>query len=94
MSPVFLGKVVTQFSRPEVDIILTKNTDISAGGIVCSSGVGGIYPKDLILGTVENTQESGKDVSFIAVINPQIKINELTDVFVITDFEGKNQITK
>ena len=58
----------------------------------CSSGVGGIYPKDLILGKVENTQESGKDVSYIAVVNPQLKINELTDVFVITDFEGKNQV--
>lgn len=71
---------------------LSKDTDISAGGVVCSSGVGGIYPKDLILGTVENVQESGKDVSYIAVVVPEIKINELTDVFVITDFNGKNQI--
>ena len=71
---------------------LSKDTNIAAGGIVCSSGVGGIYPKDLILGKVENTQESGKDVSYIAVVNPQLKINELTDVFVITDFEGKNQV--
>ncbi|MBR2591326.1 MAG: rod shape-determining protein MreC [Clostridia bacterium] len=71
---------------------LSKKTNISTGGIVCSSGVGGIYPKDLIIGKVENTQESGKDVSYIAVVNPQVKINELTDVFVITDFEGKNQV--
>ena len=73
---------------------LSKDTAIAAGGVVCSSGVGGIYPKDLIIGKVENTQESGKDVSFIAVVNPQIKISELTDVFVITDFEGKNQVAK
>ena len=71
---------------------LSKDTKISAGGVVCSSGVGGIYPKDLILGTVENVQESGKDVSFVAVVAPGVKINELTDVFVITDFNGKNQI--
>ena len=70
---------------------LSKDTDITAGGVVCSSGVGGIYPKDLILGTVENVQESGKDVSFVAVVNPGVQIHELTDVFVITDFNGKNQ---
>lgn len=73
---------------------LSKDTNIAAGGVVCSSGVGGIYPKDLILGTVENTQESGKDVSFIAVINPRVRINELTDVFVITDFDAKNQVSE
>ena len=73
---------------------LSKDTDISAGGVVCSSGVGGIYPKNLILGTVENVQESGKDVSFVAVVNPGVKISELKDVFVITDFSGKNQISE
>ena len=73
---------------------LSKNTAITAGGVVCCSGVGGIYPKDLILGTVENVQESGKDVSFVAVVNPGVVISELTDVFVITDFNGKNQITE
>ena len=73
---------------------LSKDTAISPGGIVCSSGVGGIYPKDLILGTVENVQESGKDVSFIAVVNPGVKISELTDIFVITDYSGKNIITE
>ena len=73
---------------------LSKDTDISAGGIVCSSGVGGIYPKDLILGKVENVQESGKDISYVAVINPGVKINELTDIFVITDFSGKNQVVQ
>lgn len=73
---------------------LSKDTDISAGGIVCSSGVGGIYPKDLILGKVENVQESGKDISYVAVINPGVKINELTDIFVITDFSGKNQVAQ
>ena len=73
---------------------LSKTTEISTGGVVCSSGIGGIYPKDLILGTVENVQESGKDVSFVAVVVPGVKISELTDIFVITDFNGKNQISK
>jgi rod shape-determining protein MreC len=71
---------------------LSKNTDISKGGIVCSSGIGGIYPKDLIVGTIENVQESGKDISYIAVVSPGIKINELTDVFIITNFNGKNEV--
>ncbi len=68
---------------------LSKDTAISEGGIVCTSGIGGIYPKDLIIGEVENVQESGKDISLVAVINPGVKINELTDIFVVTDFAGK-----
>ena len=31
---------------------LTKDTSVAVGGIVCTSGVGGIYPRGLIIGTV------------------------------------------
>ena len=71
---------------------LSKKTAISEGGIVCTNGIGGIFPKDLIVGTVENVQESGKDISYVAVVKPGVKISELTDIFVVTDFAGKGVI--
>lgn len=35
---------------------LSSSTAVSPGGIVCTSGVGGIYPRDLIIGTVTKSR--------------------------------------
>ncbi len=68
---------------------LTKNTPVVSGGIVCTSGIGGIYPKDLIIGTVKEIKTDVTGLNSYALITPEINYSQLTDVFVITDFEGK-----
>lgn len=68
---------------------LKKNTPIVSGGIVCTSGLGGIYPKDLIIGTVYEIRNDVTGLSSFALITPSTDYSKLTDVFVITDFEGK-----
>ncbi len=70
---------------------LSTSTDITAGGIVCTSGVGGIYPRDLIVGTVVDIVDGTVDISASAVIEPGVDFDEITDVFIITDFDGQNQ---
>ncbi len=69
---------------------LKKNTPVVSGGIVCTSGIGGIYPKDLIIGTVKEIRNDTTGLSSYALITPEINFTKLTDVFVITDFEGKS----
>ena len=69
---------------------LTKNTPVVSGGIVCTSGIGGIYPKDLIIGTVREIKTDISGLSSYALIAPSVNYSKLTDVFVITDFEGKS----
>lgn len=69
---------------------LKKNTPVVSGGIVCTSGIGGIYPKDLIIGTVSEIRNDVTGLSSYALITPEINFMKLTDVFVITDFEGKS----
>ena len=69
---------------------LKKNTPIVSGGIVCTSGIGGIYPKDLIIGTVREIRNDVTGLSSYGLITPEIDYSKLTDVFVITDFEGKS----
>lgn len=66
---------------------LDKNTKIAVGGIVCTSGIGGVYPKGLIIGKVSEIADSRYDISVNAVIVPTVKPEELEDVFVITDFD-------
>lgn len=68
---------------------LKKNTPVVSGGIVCTSGIGGIYPKDLIIGTVYEIRNEVTGLSSFALVTPEIDYSRLTDVFVITDFEGK-----
>ncbi len=68
---------------------LDRNTSIATGGIVCTSGVGGIYPRDLILGTVKEVKNDSHDISSYATIVPGFNISKLEDVLVITDFEGQ-----
>lgn len=68
---------------------LTKDTAIAEGGIVCTSGVGGIFPRGLIIGTVKSVKQEEGDVSYYAEVTPQIDLGEVQEAFVITDFEGK-----
>lgn len=67
---------------------LVRTTAIAPGGIVCTSGVGGIYPADLIIGTVEEVRNDTTNISSYAVINTQVDFAQLRDVFIITYFKG------
>ena len=72
---------------------LKKTTSITGGSVICTSGIGGIYPKDLIIGTVEEVLNDTQTVSVYAVINPGVEIADLQDVFVIKSFDGQGITT-
>lgn len=72
---------------------LDKDSGIATGGVVCTLGIGGIFPKDLIVGTVSEISKSKTDISFYAKLESNIDIAEIKDVFIITDFIGKG-VTK
>ena len=67
---------------------LVRSTAIAPGGIVCTSGVGGVYPADLIIGTVSEIKDDTTNISSYAVIDTQVDFSQLRDVFVITYFKG------
>lgn len=69
---------------------LKKNTPVVSGGIVCTSGIGGIYPKDLVIGTVREIRNDVTGLSSYGLVTPSVDYSKLTDVFVITHFEGKS----
>ena len=68
---------------------LERTTLIAPGSIVTTSGIGGIYPKGLVIGTVNQVQESGYDLTSFAIVEPGVDLQTLEDVFVITDFRGQ-----
>ncbi len=68
---------------------LDRTTGITPGGLILTSGIGGLYPKGLIIGTVTEICESKFELSSYAVIEPGADVREIEDVFVITDFKGQ-----
>lgn len=68
---------------------LSRSTPIVPGGIVCTSGTGGVFPKDLIIGTVSEVVNDETDISAYASVTPGVNNKEITDVFVITYFNGQ-----
>lgn len=73
---------------------LERTTSVAAGGIVCTTGVGGIYPRDLIIGTVKEVKNDERDISSYAVIEPSVDINSLNDALILVDFEGQGASTE
>lgn len=68
---------------------LVATTAILPGAIVCTSGIGGIYPRNLLIGTVNEIVDDEADISFYAVIKPGVEVVDLADVFIVVSFEGQ-----
>lgn len=67
---------------------LSKDTAVATGGIVCTSGLGGIFPRDLVVGTVTAVKNEETDISVYGLIEPAVDVRSLNDVFIITAFAG------
>jgi rod shape-determining protein MreC len=60
---------------------LPKEANIQPGDTVISSGLGGIYPKGLVIGYVQETADDG--ISRFATLQPAANFNRLEEVFVV-----------
>ncbi len=68
---------------------LSGDTSVSIGGIVCTSGLGGVFPRDLIIGKVTAIEKPEFGDGMTAVVEHSLDISDLKEVFVITEFSGK-----
>lgn len=57
------------------------------GDVVQTSGIGGTFPKGLILGTVTKVYENADGATQNAVVEPAVNLNKISSVIVITDFQ-------
>lgn len=71
---------------------LTSDTTVKEGDIIVTSGLGGIYPKNLPVGRVTKVGPEEYDVSYSAVLEPFADAKTVRDVFIITDFLGKGEV--
>ncbi len=65
-----------EYSRNGTCILsgLSRTTSVTPGGIILTSGIGGTYPKGLIIGTVSEVVESKYDLSSYAVVEPGVDV--------------------
>lgn len=68
---------------------LPAESGVSRGEIVITSGLSGYYPEGLIIGEVESVSQADDGLSSEAVVRPAADVNEVKDVFVITEFTGR-----
>lgn len=68
---------------------LSRDSSASAGDIITTSGIGGTFPKGLIVGTIADVKAEQSGISLYAEIVPAADIAKVRDVFVITSFRGQ-----
>ena len=69
---------------------LPKDSGIASGNLVVTSGIGGVFPKDLPVGTVKSIEVDSSGLSLVANIEPAADIFDVTEVLVIKSFNGQS----
>ena len=70
---------------------LENETQVRPGSIITTSGTGGRFPTDLLIGRAERVERSG-DGSYYAVVVPYVDVKTVSDVFVVTGFENEGDV--
>jgi rod shape-determining protein MreC len=60
-----------------------KNDDVAVDDLVVTSGMGGVFPKGLPLGTVIDINRSGQDIFTEIEVQPAVNFNHLEEVLII-----------
>lgn len=68
---------------------LQRETAISKGNVICTSGESGRFPKNYVIGVVEEVRQQNDGKTAYAVVRPSEDIKEVSNVCVLIDFEGK-----
>ena len=71
---------------------LSGTSAVTNGDYVITSGSGGIFPKGIIIGVVEEVKKEQASTSLYGVVKPVVNFDTLTQVMVITQFQGQGGI--
>lgn len=67
------------------------NDDLRSGDMLVTSGLGGGFPKGLVIGTVANVAQSGFDMFRSVQITPAVDFTRLEEVLVVTSTERASE---
>jgi rod shape-determining protein MreC len=72
--------------------LLEAGTTVQAGDMIVTSGIGGKFPKDLLIGKAVEVKPEENDVSLYATVEPFVDIKTVRDVIIITSFNGQGEV--
>jgi len=81
------GVVIGQLAGGLQMQYLAQNVNIDVGETVVTSGLGGRYPADIIIGTVNSVQKQDYQVQQKADLTPGVDFSHLEIVLIITNFK-------
>lgn len=70
--------------------MVAQNVNVSAGDILLTSGLGGNYPSDIIVGQVYDVRKTENDLFQTAYVQPVVDFTSLRAVLVISNFQTTN----
>ena len=65
--------------------LLEKSASLASGDLIVTSGLDGVYPKDLVIGSVTQVESAAGDIFKQAYVKPAYAPFAHTQVFVITN---------
>lgn len=66
---------------------LSNDSDVRPGDVIETSGFGEMYPKGVIIGTIEEVLIEPHGISSYAIIEPAVDFKTIKSVFVVKEFE-------
>ena len=66
---------------------LEGESSLMNGDLIVTSGLGGYYPSGLVIGSVQEIRTDDTGLTKYAILAPQVDLESLQQVFVITDFQ-------
>lgn len=64
-------------------VYLPENSNVVAGDLVISSGLGGVFPKGLVIGRIVEVKEDQDGLLKYAVVKPAVDLERLEEVLII-----------
>ncbi len=62
---------------------IPNDLDLTQGDVIETSGIGGIYPKGIVIGTVKEIRTGESDLDRYAIIQPAVDLKRLSQVVIL-----------
>ncbi len=73
---------------------IPADADIKVGDRIVSSGYGSVYPRGLVIGTVEKIEKDSASRSVKVTVRPAAELTDLSRMMIITDYEVYTEKSK
>ena len=70
---------------------IAKDADVIAGDEVETSGLGGVFPKGMLIGKIREINSTPHEVFKYAVVEPVVDFKRIHEVFVVKNYKGLSE---